>query len=207
MIGNTGKVSILNIGAGKLRNLEEFKDYITGDFMEYFMIHLDTTYLNGMDAQIAEQKHDTWLKEGGKIELNVDYDVFEFLENYIHTFDYILIYRFFEHISRDSLLYFIYLLSTVTESLSLVDIIAPDYGVLGKMIAEENVDDPDFDKKDIILSTEIFNEVHDPHNNITTPNRLKRLFKYEGRFTPYEEFKNYEFDGRNIYFRSIMRRI
>lgn len=200
------KCSILNIGAGKLRGLEEFRDYIN-DEMDYFIIHLDPNYLNGVSAQFAEHEHEIWFKENGKKELNVNEEIFEFLESYLHTFDFILIYRFFEHLSRDKLLYFIYLLSTITESLSLVDIISPDYGILGKMIAEENVYDPNFDKNDIILSTEIFNEISDPHKNITTPNRLKRLFKYEDRFVPYEEFKNYNFDGRNIYFRSIFRRI
>ena len=200
------KCSILNIGSGKLRNCIEFKDYIS-DSVNYFMMHLDDNYLNGTTASFAEREHDIWLKNNETIELNVECDIFEFLERYILSFDCITCFRFFEHIDRNELLYFIYLLSTIVKKNGIVDIISPNYQLLSEMIVNEDPYRPDFKEHDIIVSTEIFNESSDSHNNITTPDRIKRLFEYEKRFEVIKEHPRYEFDGRDIYFRSIIRRI
>ena len=200
------KTSILNIGSGKLRNVKEIKNYINDD---YFIIHLDYNYLNGYTSSYAENEHKIWLENNSnsKKEINVKCDIFEFLEKYIITFNVITFFRFFEHICRDKLLYFIYLLSTITEKDAVIDLVCPDFQILAKMILEEKpLKNPDFDKNDIIISTELFNEPDDPHLNITTPDRIIRLFEYEGRFKNEYTISPYFFDGRKIYFRSIIKR-
>ena len=89
-----------------------------------------------------------------------------------------------------------------------IDLISPNYQLLAEMILEEKpLKDPDFDKNDIIISTELFNEINDPHLNVTTPDRIKRLFEYEGRFVVIDYVQTKCFDGRDIYFRSIIRRV
>jgi hypothetical protein len=190
--------SILNIGAGK--------PDLGIDISQNFIINLDRNYFTSVHPSYAESKHYQWLC--GKIDyctLDVKYDIFEFLKTYKYKFDKVLIYRYLEHIPKDQLLFFVYLLSTVVETNGLVDVVSPDFRSLAQMILDEDVNDPNFDKNDIILSTEIFNEAYDPHQNITTSHRTKRLFEYEGRFEVIESCK-YKYDGRDIYFRSLIRR-
>jgi len=190
--------SILNIGAGK--------PDLDIDILNKFIINLDRNYYTSVNPIYAESKHYEWLS--GRIEsctLDVKCDIFEFLKIYKYKFNKVLIYRYLEHIPKDQLLFFVYLLSTVVETSGFVDVVSPDFRSLAQMILDENVNDPDFDKNDIILSTEIFNEAYDPHQNITTSHRTKRLFEYEGRFEVIKSYQ-YKYDGRDIYFRSLIRR-
>jgi len=209
------KISILNIGSGSMRSdLKSISYYKYNKFsnrskIRYFVLDLDKKYLNGICVAYAEHLHEKWL-EVCKVDhsiYKVKCDIFEFLDNYIIPFDFIIMQRFFEHIPQDELLYFIYLLSTKTKSGSIIDLISPNYKLLAEMIINEKIDDPNFDKNDIIISTEVFNDLNDPHLNITTPERIKRLFEYEGRFEVELECPRMEFDGRNIYFRSVIKRI
>lgn len=204
-----GKRSILNIGAGKKDSISEHFNY-TSD-MDCFMVDIDKSYFDSQCPIHIESTHSKWLSnkdlKNRLICLNSNLDIFEFLERYKYKFSVITMYRFFEHISRDKLLYFIYLLSTSIEVGGIVDVICPDYQLLAQHILNEDPYDEDFEKHDIVVSTELFNEVSDPHQNITTPDRLKKLFEFEGRFKLDEEFKPYLFDGRRIYFRSLFKRI
>jgi len=201
-----GKCSILNIGAGKENDHVKYLDYIKN--MNYFMVNIDKNYFTSNHPVHVEVAYEMWLLDKIKNRtMCVSCDIFEFLERYKYRFDFITMYRFFEHIPRDKLLYFIYLLSTITEIGGIIDIIAPNYQILAQKILDENPFDPEFDKHDILISTEMFNEPSDPHNNITTPDRIKRLFEYEERFEVEELFKPYLFDDREIYFRTLIRRI
>lgn len=203
---------ILNIGSGKEMSLLE--QYIV-DNEPYFLINLDKSYFNGFTPEDIETSYFDFEENQlimdcnfcPRSEYDCNYDIFEFMERTRIKFDIIFIHRFFEHINREKLLYFIYLLSTVTTEGSIIDIISPDYKILAEMIINEKIDDPNFDKKDIIISTELFNEINDPHQNITTPDRIKRLFEYEGRFAVELECPRYGYDGRDIYFRSTIKRM
>lgn len=200
------KIAILNIGAGKEGIVSEHLEYTSN--ADYLMINLDNIYFEVTRPDQAEIYHSQW--EDNKFSnrsLYVAFDVFNLLERYRFKFDVITMYRFFEHLSRDKLLYFIYLLSTSIKIGGIVDVICPDYQLLAQHILNENPYDEDFEKHDIVVSTELFNEASDPHQNICTPKRIKRLFEFEGRFKVEEEFVPYEFDGRRIYFRSIIKRI
>jgi len=202
------KCALLNIGAGKPYNHVEYLDYTSN--VNYFMVNLDKSYFTGISPDVSEKIHSKWLSNKLKDEtkiVGVKCDIFEFLERYKYKFDVITMFRFFEHIPREKLLYFIYLISTSIEVGGMVDVIAPDYQLLAQQILNEDPYEKDFDKHDIIISTEMFNEVSDPHQNITTPKRIEKLFEYEGRFKVEELFKPYLFDGRKIYFRSLIRRI
>jgi len=195
------KKSILNIGAGK-------DDFNHEKNVNYFVVNIDKSYYNNSDPVLIEKNHILWCYD--KIKNKTFYvkkDIFEFLERYKYKFNFIKMYRFFEHINRDKLLYFIYLLSTAIEVGGIVDVIAPDYQLLAQHILNENPYDKDFDKHDIIVSTEMFNEISDPHQNITTPRRIEKLFEHEGRFEVEKVFQPYSFDGRRIYFRSLIKRI
>jgi hypothetical protein len=191
--------SILNLGSGKIN--------LNFDKKDNFIINLDRNYFTSVTPLYAELKYFKWLSGViSKCELDVKYDIFEFLEVYKYKLNKIIIYRLFEHLCRDKILYFIYLLSTVTENGSTIDLISPDFKLLSKMILNEDINDINFGKNDIIISTEIFNEVSDPHMNITTIDRIKYLFEYEGRFEVINSISPYKYDGRDIYFRSLIRR-
>lgn len=193
---------ILNIGSGKLSI--DCSDYIENN-KNYTLVNIDKNFFSGDNPHDIDNSYKT--KESKHEIFYCRYDIIEFLERTIIKFDLILIHRFFEHINRDKLLYFIYLLSTVTNKDSIIDIISPNYKILSNMILyEDTVNDPDFDKKDIIISTELFNESHDSHQNITTPERIKRLFEYEGRFELIDFKTPYRFDERDIYFWALIKR-
>jgi len=193
---------ILNIGSGK--EMPSLEQYIE-DNEPYFLINLDKSYFSGFTPEDIETFYFNF--EENQLVYDCNYNIFEFMERTRIKFNIIFIHRLLEHIIREKLLYFIYLLSTITTKGSIIDIISPDYKILAEMIINENVNDPGFDKKDIILSTELFNEPSDPHNNITTSERVKRIFEYEKRFKVLKDISKKEFDGRNIYFQSIIQRI
>jgi len=193
---------ILNLGGGK--EMPPLEQHI-GDNDPYLLVNVDKSYFSGFTPKQVESYYRNF--EQNQLVYDCECDVFEFMERTKIKFDIVFIHRFFEHINRDKLLYFIYLLSTITIKDSVIDLISPNYQLLAQMLLDERPqDDPDFDKKNIILSTELFNEPSDPHNNITTPARLRMLFTYEGRFDIMKTENPYNFDGRNIYFRLTVRR-
>jgi hypothetical protein len=138
--------------------------------------------------------------------ININADVFEFLERTVMTFDRVTIYRFLEHVSFTQVLYFIYLVSTVTTSGSVVDIIVPNYTTLANMILKEDVYNKSFEAQNILLTTELLNEPSCPHASIWTPERANYFWELEERFVVEEIESNFNFDGRDIYLRFKARR-
>jgi len=103
--------------------------------------------------------------------------------------------------------YFIYLISTVTMVDSYVDVIVPDYKKLAEMILVDNPKSPDFEARNILLSTELLNEPDCPHASIWTTERLVHFWELEQRFTTVKIYDPFQFDGRNIYLRAIFKRV
>jgi len=201
--------SILNLCGGKINPLcydDSIKDC--------FLINLDKNYLIEDSLVHIREEHNIFQTN---IKFNIqnryhrrnyiNYNVYDFLERYDINFDIICIYRFLEHVSKTNILYFIYLLSTCTKPGAILDIIVPDYKILAKRILEENVYSSDFESDDIITTYELLNDPENPHVSIWTRDRINKFFTLENRFKIDYIKENYEFDGRNIYLRTIIERI
>lgn len=194
--------TVLNIAGGKVKPIFE----TTPDPM--FLVNLDTSYYIGEPPGALEYAWHSWIRQKNdkpSREYFVNNDIYDFLSRTTMKFNIITIYRFLEHVPFDKVLFFIYLLSTVTESDDCVDIIVPDYYKLAKMIIDENVDSKSFESNNILLTTELLNEPSCPHASIWTVDRLDKFFRLEKRFKPLEIYP-YKFDGRDIYLRAIMVR-
>ncbi len=202
-MGNT----ILNIAAGKFKPIDLPITFNDG----YFLINLDTMYYDYTPVNIIENDIYKYIDENviwtTMNERFCNVDAFQFLERTKTLFNRICIYRFLEHISFNNIYYFIYLLSTATEKGSIIDVIVPDYKKLSKMILAEDINSKDFEKNNILITTEFLNEQSDPHASIWTFDRIHYYFELEGRFKINEIQTNYEFDGRDIYLRFLAERI
>ena len=196
---------VLNIAAGKFDALEDFVDRRNDNF---FQVNVDTSYFSSTQVLDIEQHYDNW---GGydNIKYYCNMDIFMFLERTRMKFDKIVIYRFLEHVSFTNIMYFIYLVSSVMEESGKVDIIVPNYNTLADMILNESVSSPDFEKDNILLTTELLNEPSCPHASIWTPERATYFWEFEGRFEvkPETVDPHFVFDGRNIYLRFQAERI
>lgn len=196
---------ILNIAAGKLKPIYDHDEKIA----PRTLINLDTSYYSYTKVDIIEAYTSSWVKNRDRT--NVEYycneDAFTFMERTQLVFDRLCLYRFLEHIPFDRLMYFIYLLSSVTRKGALVDIIVPNYKILANMILNEDVNSPEFEADNILLTTELVNEPGCPHASVWTAERAVHFFKMERRFVIKEIDENYTFDGRNIYLRFIAERI
>ena len=138
-------------------------------------------------------------------------DVFGFMERCRGLFDQVAIYRFLEHVTFTNVEYFIYLVSTVIKPGGLVDVIVPDYRILAKLILaeEENLQKPhkNFAAHNIKLTTELLNEPSCPHASIWTQARMKYFWELEERFKVISQESAFDFDGRDIYLRSVIERV
>ena len=192
---------ILNIAGGKL-----FPEELPANF---FLVNLDKMYYNSSSPELLEAEYCNWLRTGreGRKLCYINQDCFDFLSRTTIQFDRIAIYRFLEHVKRTDVLYFIYLLSTCIILEGKVEVIVPDYRILAERILQEDTDHIDFDKKDIITTTELLNEPDCPHASIWTEDRARHFFEYEGRFNVIETTTPYSFDGRNIYLKFIAERM
>lgn len=193
------KKILLNIAAGKgfplgIENLEK-----------YFLISLDTMYQGDIDLGQLEGTYnslDTAYKNEPKMDRKISMDAFSFMETCSFKFDEIFSYRFLEHVPKDKVLYFIYLLSTSVKKGGYVEIIVPDYEKLAKMLLEEdpfNAKHNEWEQHDIILTYELVNDPGCPHASIWTEARAKYYFELEKRFKVQEVIKDFKFDGRDIY--------
>jgi len=193
--------AVLNIAAGKL-----FPENLPSNF---FLVNLDKMYYSITHPREVETEFEEWTKKrrSGSQTFYIQSDCFEFLSKITICFDKIIIYRFLEHVKRADLLYFIYLLSTTIHAGGQVEVIVPDYKILAKRILEENVNDRDFDRQDIITTTELVNEPDCPHSSIWTEERAKYYFEYERRFKVINSVTPYHFDGRSIYLKFIVERL
>ncbi len=192
--------AILNIAAGKFQpiNLEPIS----------FLVNLDTMYYHHTETSQIEEAYESWkIKRALNARFHCNEDAFSFMERTIINFDKVCIYRFLEHVSYTQVLYFIYLLSTITRKGSLIDVIVPNYEKLATMILKELVSDLSFEAHNILLTTELLNEPSCPHASIWTPARAEYFFELENRFKVNQWVSDYEFDGRKIYLRFLAERI
>lgn len=196
--------TILNIAGGKIEPLEV--DMIPKIDKPAFIVNVDTMYYLNDDPQKVEREWKDWTKTYD-VAFNIKADVFEFLERTIMKFERICIYRFLEHVSFTNVLYFIYLLSTITKKGSSIDVIVPNYRILAQMILDENPKDESFEQKNIELTTELLNEPSCPHASIWTDSRAEYFFTFEKRFEIIDVCNDFNFDGRNIYLRFWARRL
>jgi len=208
---------ILNLAGGKLGPLPDVFDEHGA---HAYVVNVDSMYQSSVSVAHIENMLGVWEEDicAGNIddydritEQYVCEDVFEFMETCRKTFDVITVYRFLEHVPRDKVLYFIYLLSTTVKVGGYIDVIVPDYEILAKMLLTETPEllhTPMFEKHNIILSTEMLNEPEAPHASIWTPSRAFKFFELEERFVINQPpVSNFEFDGRNIYLRFSAVRI
>lgn len=196
--------TILNIAGGKIPPLD------LKATEPNFLVNVDQMYYKDSSPKYVEQEYESWMKLGS-LEFNIREDAFTFMERTSMFFDRVTIYRFLEHVSMDRVLYFIYLLSTVTKKGSEIDVIVPNYETLGHMLISEEANITsqliNFEEENILLTTELLNEPSCPHASIWTKWRAHHFFQLEKRFlvTGYDE--SFRFDGRDIYLRFIAERL
>lgn len=198
-------MDILNIAAGKMPCLKDMLPTNQGNFI----VNLDLNYYNNAPLAGVETSY-TNRPEGPYGDIYYcNEDAFKFLERTIMNFDLVVIYRFLEHVSFTQVLYFIYLVSTAVRLGGIVDIIVPNYSVLADMLLQDTVDDPEFEERNILLTTELLNEPSNPHASIWTPQRAPYFWEYEGRFIVKEDTidPHFVYDGRNIYLRFQAERV
>jgi len=197
---------ILNVAAGKQQPLEIEEAPICHNIPK-LILNIDRMYHNYESSSEIETSVDNWIKDGQQTErLYHSADIKSFIECSRHKFDRVAIYRYLEHVSFVEVPYFIYLISTITMKDSFVDVIVPDYKKLANMILVENPDSRDFMANNILLTTELLNEPNCPHASIWTEARLHYYWTLEKRFLAVS-IKPFEYDGRDIYLRAILKRI
>jgi len=198
------KDSILNICGGKI-----LPD-INKELDSYFLLNVDQNYFSDDKILDIRSEHFDFIDNIGK-EYNyvsyINHDIYDFLERYDIPFNKIIIYRFLEHVPKSKVLYFIYLLSTLTKLGAVLDVIVPDYKKLAKRILKENPYDSNFEAEDIITTYELLNDQTNPHLSLWTKERLYYFFELESRFKVKSVKENYKFDGRDIYLRATVERI
>jgi hypothetical protein len=204
-------MQILNIAAGKFGPLPVTPD--ENLFIPKFIVNVDTAFYSEEMPHMIERMSDVWNQDEDLVTRNVYVrsDVNEFMERTRLKFNRVCIYRFLEHVSFTDVLYFIYLVSTVTEKGALVDVIVPDYTILAELLlTEENYrdnDDFDFEAHNIILTTEMLNEPSCPHASIWTESRARYFWTLEKRFRIVNVIRGFKFDGREIYLRFVAERL
>jgi len=167
------------------------RNYPTDDFPSFPLNQIEK--MSGTGSSIKHYRYNS--------------DVYTFLEKMYYHVDGVFMYRFLEHVPMRDIIHFIYLVSTVLKKDGFVDIIVPDYEKLATMLLKEDIDMKDFEKHNILLTTEMLNDVGDPHLSIWTKNRLKYYWEYEERFYIEKITKGFHYDGRNVYLRALLRRI
>ncbi len=204
MFQNKFDNNILNIAAGKLTTTIKEYDKKSNNFI----VNLDTLYKGFFAKDVNEIN--TIYKNIIPIPKYVIYcksDIFKFFENNLIFFDKMYMYRFLEHIERDKILYFIYLVSQNIKKGSNIEIIVPNYISLARKLLDFKINNKNFHKDYIILNTECLNEKFDPHTSIWTPDLAKYFWELEERFEVINMIENFEFDGRDIYMKFKAKRI
>jgi len=186
--------TILNIAAGKFQPLD------LENQRRFFLVNLDPMYYSYSTEELIEDHYGNHNVES-TITHYCNSDAYEFMERTKMIFDKICIYRFLEHVPMDKVLYFIYLVSTITKKGSEIDVIVPNYNKLAVMLLGESVNRLTFEKENILLTTELLNEPSCPHASIWTEQRVKYFWEMEERFKVKEIYPSFNFDGRNIYIR------
>ena len=198
-------MDVLNIAAGKMPPLNDMMKKDQGNLI----VNLDQIYYDDVTPKhIESYYHQKPTHPQNDTIFYCNEDVFKFLERTVMNFDLVTMYRFLEHVSFTQLLYFIYLVSTAVRLGGVVDIIVPNYHTLAEMLLQDSVDDPEFEERNILLTTELLNEPSCPHASIWTPQRAIYFWEFEGRFTVDENTidPHFVYDGRNIYLRFQAKR-
>ena len=201
---------VLNIAAGKFEPLPlTSQDNL---MLPKYVVNVDTSYFSKKEAADIEEEAVLWGNDPDRITkyVNLNMDVFEFMERTSLTFNRVVIYRFLEHVSFTQIEYFIYLVSTVLDISGHVDVIVPNYTILAQMLLDEPYNpNPDFnfEANNILLTTEMLNEPSCPHASIWTAQRMEHFWELEDRFTVLNQDQIFSFDGRAIYLRSTIQRI
>lgn len=194
---------VLNLGAGKLKPLELMDKFL--------LLNVDKSYYDTITPAQVEQELDFWTPFQGNRTINLNEDIFTFMERTRHRFHRVILYRILEHISFTQVPYFIYLISTVLEKGGEVDVIVPNYETLARVLINEKVADlgDEFESHNILLTTELLNEPSCPHASVWTRDRLMYYFCYlEKRFKDSALINPaFEFDGRDIYLRAKFTRV
>jgi hypothetical protein len=194
--------TVLNLGAGK-------------DEMEYndvpiFAVSVDKSFYIASNPKDVEHNY-IGFKNGAVFKrqhYRIDEDIFTFLERTIMKFDRVRIFRFLEHVPFTRVNYFFYLLASVMRKGSIANIAVPDYKILAQMILDEDVNDRDFEKHNITVTTELLNEPYDPHASIWTKERAKYYGEFEGRFKfRLGEPDHINIDGRDLYLHFCLERL
>lgn len=197
------KKYILNLAGGKFNPLFLNNENVSVKYYPYTILNLDKMYLYSNDIEdIIEDFNDSRSHS-----LYFNHEIFDFLSKFHYQFDVITIYRYLEHVSKNDILFFIYLLSTTVKVGGLIDVIVPDYKKLAKRILNEDPFDVNFERDDIITTFELLNEPYDPHASIWTKERIYKFFHLEERFKINNLYEDYYFDGRDIYIRFLAERI
>jgi hypothetical protein len=206
--------AILNVGAGKEIPLNLPSE-------PYMLVNIDSGYYAGtisfselLDFHKNYSKDSAYISSfTGKyfntpshIEFAVKEDIFRFMEQYQLKFDRIVMYRFLEHVKRTDVLYFIYLMATSLKIGGYIDCIVPNYRALANRILNEDLSSKDFEAEDIITTYELLNEPGSPHCSVWTPDRILKFFELEKRFLVIMLDSQFNFDGRDIYIRTIIQR-
>lgn len=208
---------VLNIAGGKFEHLPILDSEKSG-MLPKFELNIDTGHYTDMTPNEAEKHAGSWAVNPDRTSklCYLNCDAFRFMERTVLKFDRVAIYRFLEHVSFTQVLYFIYLVSTVTEKGALVDVIVPNYETLAGMIQQEEriyKDETESDMYDkfenwnTLLTTELLNEPSCPHASIWTPFRAQLFWELEKRFRIDDIDAAFQFDGRDIYMRFIAERL
>jgi hypothetical protein len=134
-------------------------------------------------------------------------DVYEFLSSTIIKFDHVCIYRFLEHVPKTNVLYFLYMVASCMKVGATLDVIVPDAQKLAKRLLEEDVFSADWEAEDLLTTYEFLSDQPSPHLSLWTHDRIKKIFEMEKFLAVINIEKNFLFDGRDIYLRSISKRI
>jgi hypothetical protein len=201
---------LLNIAAGKFAPLP-----MPGDspMLPQYVLNIDTSYFSDLTPGEVEKDMETWDDDPDRVSkvVKLNMDIFQFMERTSLVFDRVVIYRFLEHVPFTQVEYFIYLVSTIIRPECIVDVIVPDYQVLANILLDEDKyeinEGFDFQAHNILLTTELLNEPSCPHASIWTQERMKRFWELEGRFNVALQRSGYQFDGRYIYLRSLIKRL
>ena len=192
---------VLNVAGGKEKPIF---DTPFDQIRSKFILNVDSSYFSKTTPEEVEIEIQNWDKRSNKT-MFLSMNIFEFLERTTIKFDHVSIYRFLEHVSFTNVLYFIYLISTITKKGSAVDVIVPNYKILASMILNEDkyhqLKDFNFEQWNIQLTTELLNEPSCPHASIWTDTRAKYFWELENRFKVDKINPAYIFDGREIYLR------
>jgi len=202
--------TFLNIAGGK-----HIPEEILQTEGEYFAVHLDRSYHEYIcksqgfieSLYLNEKMFDIHCRQKDNFDNYCNEDIFEYLGSNLIPFDKVFVYRFLEHIHRDEILTFIYLLSTVTSPGDEVEVIVPNMNDLFKLHEKLDVESKDFQNDYITLTTELFNEPMDPHKSMWIPDLVKYFWTLEKRFMITQLKESFEFDGRDIYMKFIAERI